>query len=110
MHAPAVGSIFAGLQRLSGLNAVAQPQHHRQVFRREQLRHEVDLLDADAVLAGHAAAAGGCTRPGSRGSPASTRFDLVGVALVEQQDRMDVAVAGVKDVGDADVVLLADAR
>ena len=33
---------------------------------------------------------------------------LVGVALVEQQNRMDVAVAGVEDVDDADVVTSAD--
>ncbi len=32
-------------------------------------------------------------------------LDLVGVALVEEQDRVDVAVAGVEDVGDAQIVL-----
>ena len=31
-------------------------------------------------------------------------LDLFGVAFVEQQDRMDVAVAGVEDVDDADAV------
>ena len=31
-------------------------------------------------------------------------LDLVGVALVEEEDRVDVAVAGVEDVGDPDVV------
>jgi hypothetical protein len=35
-------------------------------------------------------------------------LDLIGVALVEEQDRMDVAVAGVKDVGDADAYFAAD--
>ena len=39
---------------------------------------------------------------------ASTRWTCCGVALVEQQNRMNVAVAGVKDVDDADVVLAAD--
>ena len=33
---------------------------------------------------------------------------LVGVALVVEQDRVDVAVAGVEDVGDAQAVALAD--
>ena len=35
---------------------------------------------------------------------------LVGVALVEQQDRVDVAVAGVEDVDDADVVACCRSR
>ena len=38
--------------RVEGL---PQPQHHVQVFGREQLGHEVELFDADAVLAGDAA-------------------------------------------------------
>ena len=37
-------------------------------------------------------------------------LDLLGVALVEEEDRVDVAVAGVEDVGDPEVVPLADRR
>ena len=96
MHAPAVGSIFAGLQRPSGLNAAAAAASC-QVVRREQLRHEVDLLDADAVFAGHAAA-----QADALVQDLVTRLQhpphLIRVALVEEQDRVDVAVAGVEDV------------
>src|SRR5207237_5911155 len=66
-----------------------------------------DLLHADAVLAGYAAAA------------ADTLFqDLVAslehalhlflVAFVEEQDRVNVAIAGVKNVAHAQLILLAD--
>ena len=34
--------------------------------------------------------------------------DLPGIALVEQQDRMDIAIAGMKHIDDADVVFRAD--
>ena len=37
-----------------------------------------------------------------------TRRDLVGVALVEEHDRVQVAVAGMKDIGDAQLVPSAD--
>src|SRR5262249_59422909 len=37
------------------------------------------------------------------------RLHLVGVALVEEQDGVDVAVAGVEDVADAEPVALAGA-
>ena len=61
------------------------------------------LLDPDAVLAGQAAAhldagvqnfAAGVDR-----AP-----HLVGVALVVEHDRMDIAVAGVEDVADREIV------
>jgi hypothetical protein len=63
------------------------------------------------VLAGDAAAE---LDAGSRISrPAASTPDLVAIALVEEDDRMDVAVAGVEDVGDAQAMALArggDAR
>ena len=53
-----MGSILAGLRRFVGIEGVAQAAHGRQVVVGEQLAHEADFFDADAVLAGHAAAAG----------------------------------------------------
>ncbi len=39
-----------------------------------------------------------------------TRLHLLGVALVEQEDRVDIAVAGVEDVGDPESVAAARPR
>ena len=104
--APA-GSILDGLQRPSGLNVVRRRDHRGQVFGREELGHELHLLDADAVLAGDAAAEVDALVE-DLVARQQDALHLLGVALVEQQDRVDVAVAGVKDVGDAQVVPLAD--
>jgi hypothetical protein len=50
-------------------------------------------------------------RHSSRISPlAEHAADLLGVALVEQQDGMDVAVAGVEHVDDAHAVLAGRSR
>src|SRR4029079_18279848 len=64
-----------------------------------------NLLDSDAVLAGDAAAERDARLEDlpTGGKHAS---DLSGVALVEQQDRMDVAVARMEHVADAQLVTL----
>ena len=89
------------------IERTAQPQHLLQIGRAKQLRHEIQLLDADAVLAGDAAAAGDALVQDFR-----ARFQhaphLIRIALVEQDHRMDVAVAGVEDVADPQIVLLFD--
>ena len=72
-------------------------------------RHLRDLLDADAVLAGDAAAERDARLedlPAGR----EHALDLVRVALVEEDDRVDVAVAGVEDVADAEAVALGRRR
>ena len=51
------GQHLAGAEQAVGVERVAEACHHVQVVVGEQLCHEVDLLDADAVLAGDAAAA-----------------------------------------------------
>ena len=57
-QAPAVGSILPGLSRPSGLKASRRRIITSRSSSVNMLVHEVDLLDADAVLAGDAAAAG----------------------------------------------------
>ena len=84
-----------------------QVVHRLQIIRREHLLHEMDLLDADAVFARHAAAAGQ-TRFEDFIARVQHAFDLLGMAFIEEQDRMDVAVARVEDVDDLDIVLRAD--
>ena len=108
MHAPAVGSILCGLQRFSGLNAcrsrsiIARSSGvnsfgMKSIFSTPMPCSPVTLPpQADALLQDLVAGR-------------QHALHLVGVALVEQQDRVDVAVAGVEDVGDPHVVLLADA-
>ena len=69
--------------------------------------HEADLFDANPVLARHAAStiqtllkdfmAGG-----------DDALGLFGIAFVKQQDRMDVTIARVKNIHDANVMLAAD--
>src|SRR5262249_9349702 len=79
----------------------------REVFGRKQLRHELHLLDADAMFAGHTAAqANALVEDLVAGHEHA--LDLFLIALVEQQDWMDIPIAGVKDVGDAKVMPLSD--
>src|SRR5262249_32268250 len=74
----------------------------------KQLGHEVDFLDAYAVLASDAAAGADALVEdfvaGGKDAP-----DLVGVALVEEKNWVDVAVARVENVADAELVMLRDA-
>src|SRR5262249_56207417 len=44
------------IRTLLGIEDGTQPDHREEVVRREEQRHLADLLDADAVLAGDAAA------------------------------------------------------
>ena len=56
--------------------------HHGQIFGCEEFRHEVDLLDADAVLPSHAAAqANAFVEDFVAGR--EDAFDLIRIALVE---------------------------
>ena len=96
---------MCGLRAAPGSKTARSARHRQQVLGREQQRHELDLLDADAVLAGDAAAERDA-RVEDLVAGGEHALDLVGVALVEEQDRMDVAVAGVEDVGDAELVAL----
>src|SRR5262245_3356819 len=101
-------------QHLVGAAAVlrvegrAQPQHQRQVLRREQSRHEVDLLDANAVLSCHTAPLAN-TLLEDLMTGGQHAFHLVRVALVKKQDRMQVTVASMEDIADPDIVFFADA-
>src|SRR4051794_14658087 len=85
------------------IKRAAQAKHLIKVTRRKQLRHEVNLLDADAVLAGDAAAAGDALVEDFEAGREDFAH-LFGIALVEQQHWMNVSVAGMKDVADCDAV------
>jgi hypothetical protein len=84
-----------------------QPGHHQEIFGSKELGHEADFFHANAVLAGDAAAAADAfiqnLMTGRQHSP-----HLVGVALIEQQYGVNVAVAGMENVADANLMLGTD--
>ena len=69
--------------------------------------HQVALLDADAVLAGQAAADLDAELQ-DVGAGRLGLLQLAGVVGVEEDQRVQVAVAGVEDVGDREAVAGAD--
>ena len=105
----ASGKTLCGFARPSGSKTARRRRHREQVVGREQQRHLRDLLDADAVLAGDAAAERDA-RLEDLAAGGEDALDLVRVALVEEDDRVDVAVAGVEDVADAQAVALGGRR
>src|SRR5215204_1245848 len=96
---------LAGVREAGGIERAAQPLERVEVGLAEHLRHVLLLVDADAVLAGDRAA-----RLQARvEDPAGELLGALGLALVaavEADERMEVAVAGVEDVGDDHPVLL----
>ncbi len=84
-----------------------QPGHHQEIFRSKELWHEVDFFHADAVLSGDAAAAPDAFIQNLMTS-SQYSFHLVGMALIEQQNGVNVAVAGMENVADANLMLGAD--
>ena len=102
MHAPAVGSILRGLHRPSGLNA----GRSRSIIARSSGENSFGMKSifstpmpcSPVTLPPHADALFQDLVAGRQHA-----LHLVGVALVEQQDRMNVAVAGMEDVGDAQI-------
>ena len=85
----------------------SQVRHSGEVVSGEHLVHELDLLDADPVFASDASATSK-TLIQDLAACFQDVFGLFQIAFVEQQDRMDISVAGVENVHDADVVLLAN--
>src|SRR5262249_1496527 len=85
------------------IEGAAYPPHELQIVGTERETELLDLLDADAVLAGDAAAeldAGPQDLAARLEHPRRPRA----IAPVEEDDRVDVAVAGVEDVADAEIV------
>src|SRR6185369_16754796 len=81
----------------------AHALHERDVVGREGESELGELLDTDAVLARHAAAELDARRQDLASGGKRARR-LVRIALVVQHYRMDVAVAGVEHVADAEAV------
>src|SRR5258708_30536298 len=78
----------------------------------EHFRHQVALLDADAMFTGKDAAEFD-TDPQDIVAEGFGPFHLTGLVGIIQDQRMQIAVAGMKHVGDAQIVLsreVADSR
>src|SRR6266496_2242644 len=101
-----VGAALRAGEHLVRIAAVFRIEHttqgaHRfEIVLRKLLLHEINFLHADPVFSRYAPPqfdallqniVPGCQRP----------TDLVGIAFVIQHQRMDIAVAGVKDVGNS---------
>ena len=97
-HSRGVGNTLPGLEMFCGVEGAAHQLHGVQVLVGEHARHVLRLVHADAVLAGdRAAVLDAEVEDGAAdalGRLAGT-LDLV----VEEHQRVQVAVAGVEDVG-----------
>ena len=72
-----------------GIERESQVVHHVQIVGAEELFHEIDLLNADSVLAGDAAAEFDALRQNLIAG-LQHALNLIFVAFVEQQNRVDV--------------------
>ncbi len=84
----------------------SQSSHRIEVVLGELLGHEIDFFDADAVLTGHAAAEFDAffedfVADGDRIA------HLLGIAFIVEDQGMDVTIAGMEDVRDAQAVFFA---
>ena len=102
------GQQLAGIHQAVGIEDAPQPIHEVQIGLGELQRQALALVGADAVLAGHAAAERDARLQQFLVGLLGAR-QLVGIAVVVADQRMQVAVAGVEHVGDEQPVTLGDA-
>src|SRR5262245_6131819 len=94
---------LAWTEQARRVECVAEAGHYVEVLFGEHAVHEVELFEADAVLAGDAAAAGDALQQDFLASRQDA-LDFLRVPLVEEEDRVQVAVAGVEYIDDADIM------
>src|SRR5882757_4079407 len=118
VHATQFGAAVQGWKYLAGIEQALRVEGAFQslllveIDLAEHFRHQVALLDADAMFAGKNAAEFD-TDPQDIGAEGFGPFDLTGLVGIIQDQRMQIAVAGMKHVGDAEIVLsreVADSR
>src|SRR5713226_7259205 len=105
--AVAEGEDLSGIEERGGIECVVDAAHEREVRVGKDERHELAFFHADAMLTGERAA-----QINAMANDFGGRFDgaaeLGGIAGIEENDGMQVAVAGVKNVADGEAVFLAD--
>ena len=108
-HGPGLAARLAGREDLAGIaqsrrvEGELEPLHEREVGRREDERHEVGLLEADAVLAGDRAADLRADLHDLGPRRHHTRFLTLATRVVEDVG-VEVAIARVEDVANAQAV------
>ena len=98
---------LARVRAAAGVEDRAHAPHGVEVVGREEQWHEVLLLGADSVLAADHAA-GAHAELQNLGARREHAAQLVCVAAVERDVRVQIAVAGVEDVRERDAVAVAD--
>ena len=109
LRAHSSGKTLAGLSSQCGSNTLLMRICRARSAGENWTSHQVALLDADAVLAGQAAADRDAQLQ-DLGAGKLGPVRLVGVVGIVEDQRMQVAVAGVEDVGDLEAVRSADLR
>src|SRR5258708_6202735 len=118
MHAPEFGAAMQGRKHFSGveqalrIEGAFQPLLLIEVDLAEHLGHQVALLDADAMFAGQDAAELDAAAQ-DVGAEGLSPLHLAGLVGIVEDQGLQIAVAGMKHVGDAELIFfrkLADAR
>src|SRR4030088_1408983 len=110
VHAAQLGAAVQGRKYLAGIEQALrverafQPLLLVEIDLPEHLRHQVSFLDADAMFTGQHAAELDAD-PQDIGAEVLRPLDLAGLVSIVQDQRMQIAVAGMKHVGDAQIVL-----
>ena len=115
VHLPVLGAAhqrrddLARIEQAGRIEGPLDGAHPLALGRRELHAHRRQLLDADAVLAGDGAAHGDAEVE-DLGAEGLGAMQLVAVVGIEQDQRMQVAVAGMEDVGAAQAVRASPCR
>src|SRR5664279_3123205 len=110
VHPAKLGATMQGWKYLAGIKQALrverafQPLLLVEVDLAEHLRHQVALLDADAMFAGQHAAEFDAD-PQDIGAEGFGPLHFAGLVGIIKDQRMQIAVAGMKHIGDAQVVL-----
>src|SRR5438105_2787190 len=105
--ASAGGKDFSGIQAVFGIEKQFQRSDGVECFGREEFGHELVLFHPDAVLAGDGAAVLDAEREDLLARRARL-FDLAGLARVEEDYGVHVAIAGMEDIADGEAVFARD--
>ena len=90
---------FAGVQKMPGIKCAFQPLLLFQVILGELDVHQVAFLDTDTMFTGqHSAHLDTATQ--NIGTKFFGTLKLTGLICIEQDQRMEIAIAGMKHIGD----------
>src|SRR5579862_10071441 len=99
-----LGELLAGVEQPIGIEGAFDAQLLIEIRFVEHRSHEIALLDADAVLAAQNAADLDAIAH-DIGAAGLGGLELARLVRIVEDERMEIAVAGVKDIGDAQPVL-----